>query len=381
MSLPALHPVLRRTFFAFLGSVALASCGGGGGDAGTTELPTVASASASNAEFEYEVLVEIRGARLDAGLTLTSTGCANIKPSSTRVSSATTAYYTCNASVIGAQNIAIARSIDNLNLFTAAFTVSAATTPPPTVSNATVGAAMYSQPVLVTIDGTNLDTRLAVASAGCKNMARSTTAPYVSSVTTAYYTCTASRLGAQAVTVGRAVDPVILATANFTVPAPQVTMTVSNTPGVLAGSMVFTLAPDKAPITVDNFLRYVNTGFYDGTIFHRVVDGFVVQGGGFLANGSLKTPTFAPIPLEKGLSNLQWTLAMARTDQLNSASSQFFINTVDNQRLDNDGGGYAAFGIVTTNTGLVAAIESTCPTSNECLPNPAIVITSATQSR
>ena len=260
----------------------------------------MASASASNAEFEYEVLVEIQGARLDAGLTLTSTGCANIKPSSTRVSSATTAYYTCNASVIGAQNIAIARSIDNLNLFTAAFTVSAATTPPPTVSNATVGAAKYSQPVLVTIDGTNLDTRLAVASAGCKNMARSTTAPYVSSVTTAYYTCTASRLGAQAVTVGRAVDPVILATANFTVPVPQVTMTVSNTPGVLAGSMVFSLAPDKAPITVDNFLRYVNTGFYDGTVFHRVVDGFVVQGGGFLANGSLKTPTFAPIPLEKG---------------------------------------------------------------------------------
>jgi cyclophilin family peptidyl-prolyl cis-trans isomerase len=329
------------------------------------------------------VLVTIEGTRLDAGLTVTSTGCANIKPSSTHISSATTAYYTCNASVIGSQNIAIARSIDNLNLFTAPFTVSAATTPPPTVSNATVGAAKYSQPVLVTIDGTNLDTRLAVASAGCKNMARSSTAPYVSSVIRAYYTCTASRVGAQAVTVGRAVDPATLATANFTVPVPQVTMTVSSTPGVVAGSMVFTLAPDKAPITVDNFLHYVNTSFYDGTVFHRVAKGFVVQGGGFLANGALKAPTFPPIALEvgKGLSNLQWTLAMARTDQLNSAASQFFINTVNNPSLDNAGGGYAVFGAVTANTALVAAIENACPTSNECLPSPAIVITSATQSR
>jgi peptidyl-prolyl cis-trans isomerase A (cyclophilin A) len=381
MTSPALHPILARTFFAACAAVALASCGGGGGDAGTTALPTVASASASNAEIGYEVLVTIEGTRLDAGLTLTSTGCVNIKPSSTSVSSATTAYYICNASVVGSQNVAIARSIDNLNLFTAPFTVSAATTPPPTVSNATVGAAKYSQPVLVTIDGANLDTRLIVASAGCKNMARSTTAPYVSSVIRAYYTCTASRVGAQTVAVGRTVDPATLFTADFTVPVPQVTMTVSNTPGVLAGSMVYTLAPDRAPITVDNFLRYVNTGFYDGTVFHRVAKGFVVQGGGFLANGALKAPTFAPIPLEKGLSNLQWTLAMARTDQLNSATSQFFINTVDNRSLDTFGGGYAAFGSVTTNTALVAAIESTCPTSNECLPNPAIVITSATQSR
>ena len=113
------------------------------------------------------------------------------------------------------------------------------------------------------------------------------------------------------------------------------------------GKIVIELYPDKAPLSVENFVKYVNEGFYDGLIFHRVVPGFVVQGGGY-------TPDFkprqvrAPIKLEaqNGLSNLRGTVAMARTSNPNSATSQFFINLVDNTQLDTLGGGYAVFGKV-----------------------------------
>lgn len=258
------------------------------------------------------------------------------------------------------------------------------TTGGPTVTTATISSPKYSQSALITINGSGLDSGLTVSSAGCKNMTRSTTAPNASTATTAYYTCTVSAIGTQSVNVTRTSDSVALKSVSFDVPAPQVTMTLSNG-GAIAGSMVYTLAPDKAPITVDNFLAYVNSAFYTNTIFHRVVKGFVIQGGGFLADGTQKTPTFAPIALEvgKGLSNVQWTIAMARTVDLNSATSQFFINTVDNVALDTSGGGYAVFGRVTTNTALAAAIENAAcsPAGSSCSPTTAIVITSATQTR
>jgi cyclophilin family peptidyl-prolyl cis-trans isomerase len=254
----------------------------------------------------------------------------------------------------------------------------------PAVTSASIGAPTYGRSTLVTINGTGLDADLTVSSGGCKNMTRSTAAPNVSTATTAYYTCTVSAIGAQTVAFTRTSTAAALNTLSYTVPTPQVTMAVSNG-GAIAGSMVFTLAPDRAPITVDNFLAYVNSGFFTDTIFHRVVKGFVIQGGGFLANGAQKTPSFAPIQLEvgKGLSNTQWTLAMARTNDLNSATSQFFINTVDNVALDTSGGGYAVFGSVTSNTALAAAIENAAcsPAGSFCQPTTAIVITSATQTR
>lgn len=115
------------------------------------------------------------------------------------------------------------------------------------------------------------------------------------------------------------------------------------------GNIVLELYSDKAPITVENFLEYVNEGFYDGTIFHRVISGFMVQGGGYTENGNEKN-TKAPIKLESnnGLSNERGTIAMARTNVLNSATSQFFINLVDNDFLDygTRDEGYAVFGKV-----------------------------------
>jgi len=116
------------------------------------------------------------------------------------------------------------------------------------------------------------------------------------------------------------------------------------------GDIVLELAPDKAPRTVENFLQYVRDKHYDGTIFHRVIPDFMIQGGGFTADMQQK-PTRAPIPLEarNGLSNDRGTIAMARTGNPNSATSQFFINVVNNAMLNApnpDGHGYAVFGRV-----------------------------------
>lgn len=102
-----------------------------------------------------------------------------------------------------------------------------------------------------------------------------------------------------------------------------------------AGSMTVELNPTRAPLSVKNFLEYVDSGFYEGTIFHRVVAGFVIQGGGYTTDLKLK-PTRPNISNESGngLSNLRGTVAMARTGEPHSADSQFFVNLVNNDRLD-----------------------------------------------
>lgn len=116
-----------------------------------------------------------------------------------------------------------------------------------------------------------------------------------------------------------------------------------------SGKMLIELYPKKAPLSVKNFLSYVDSGFYNGTIFHRVVPGFVVQGGGYTFDFQ-KKETQAPIKNESdnGLKNLQATLSMARTNNIDSATSQFFINLVDNPFLDSrsENTGYAVFGKV-----------------------------------
>ncbi|HEV8691481.1 MAG TPA: peptidylprolyl isomerase [Ideonella sp.] len=125
------------------------------------------------------------------------------------------------------------------------------------------------------------------------------------------------------------------------------------------GDIVLELDKDKAPKSVDNFVQYVKAGHYDGTIFHRVIDGFMIQGGGMKPDMSEK-PTRPPIPLEagNGLSNVRGTVAMARTNMPDSATSQFFINVVDNTRLDTAGGGYAVFGKVIDGMDVVDKIKA-----------------------
>jgi cyclophilin family peptidyl-prolyl cis-trans isomerase len=127
------------------------------------------------------------------------------------------------------------------------------------------------------------------------------------------------------------------------------------------GDIVLELNPEKAPKSVENFLRYVKDGQYNGTIFHRVIDGFMIQGGGFDANMQQK-PTREPIPNEakNGLKNAPYTVAMARTAAPHSASAQFFINVGNNDGLNfpgQDGWGYAVFGKVIKGTEVVDKIR------------------------
>lgn len=128
------------------------------------------------------------------------------------------------------------------------------------------------------------------------------------------------------------------------------------------GDITVQLDAAKAPKTVDNFMQYVKAGHYNGTVFHRVIDGFMIQGGGMTPDLKEK-PTRAPIPLEShnGLSNLRGTIAMARTNIPDSATSQFFINVKDNNFLDAarspDGNGYAVFGKVVQGLDVVDKIR------------------------
>ncbi|HUT30171.1 MAG TPA: peptidylprolyl isomerase [Sedimentisphaerales bacterium] len=151
------------------------------------------------------------------------------------------------------------------------------------------------------------------------------------------------------------------------------------------GDIVIELNEEAAPITAGNFLRYVGEGFYDGTVFHRVIPGFMIQGGGFTAD-MVRKPTHSPIPNEaaKGLKNDRGTIAMARMDNPDSATSQFFINHKNNDALNYQGPvkpGYAVFGNVVKGMDVVdkiAAVKTTRKGPYSDVPVEPVVIKSAT---
>lgn len=156
-------------------------------------------------------------------------------------------------------------------------------------------------------------------------------------------------------------DGILIYSGVISVPNPQVTLFTSK------GTITLELDPAKAPISSNNFLAYVGNGFYKDTLFHRVISGFVVQGGGYTAGLLKRTALAVPIELEtnKGLSNLRGTLAMARTNVPNSATSEFYINLVDNLSLDYINAanpGYAVFGKVVQGMEVVDDI-ATVPTA------------------
>jgi peptidyl-prolyl cis-trans isomerase A (cyclophilin A) len=149
------------------------------------------------------------------------------------------------------------------------------------------------------------------------------------------------------------------------------------------GRIRIAVEQEKAPLSAKNFLAYVRAGHYDGTIFHRVIPGFMAQGGGFDAQMRQKAVR-APIKNESGngLSNRRRTLAMARTADPDSATAQFFVNVVDNDRLDSRGGqpGYAVFGEVVEGMDVVdriVAVPTTTRGPHANVPATAVVITSA----
>jgi peptidyl-prolyl cis-trans isomerase B (cyclophilin B) len=161
---------------------------------------------------------------------------------------------------------------------------------------------------------------------------------------------------------------------------PRVKMTTS------LGDIVITLDAAKAPKTVANFLAYVNDGFYNGTVFHRVIDGFMVQGGGF-EPGLKQKPTKANVENEanNGLKNTMYTLAMARTSDPHSATAQFFINVANNEFLNHtaptaQGWGYAVFGEVTEGKDIVDKMRAVATANSgfhQNVPTTDLVITKA----
>ncbi|MCU0940609.1 MAG: peptidylprolyl isomerase [Burkholderiaceae bacterium] len=161
-------------------------------------------------------------------------------------------------------------------------------------------------------------------------------------------------------------------------PTPRVILVTS------LGDITLELDAERAPKSVANFLAYVKSGHYEGTVFHRVIEGFMIQGGGFTPDMKQKS-TKPPIPIESqnGLKNVRGTVAMARTSDPNSATSQFFINVVDNPRLDYpsfDGHGYTVFGKVVAGMDVVDKIRVVPTTANgphQNVPAQPVLIKSA----
>jgi peptidyl-prolyl cis-trans isomerase B (cyclophilin B) len=178
-----------------------------------------------------------------------------------------------------------------------------------------------------------------------------------------------------AIALGVALLPPVVAQAN-----PQVTLETNQ------GAILIELDPATAPLSVENFLGYVRAGFYDGTVFHRVIDGFMIQGGGF-TEGLQRKETRPPIQNESSnrVKNARGTIAMARTNDPHSATAQFFISLADNAFLDHGRGdtdwGYAVFGKVIEGMEIVDAIGKV-PTGikngMQDVPNTSVVVVKAT---
>ena len=224
---------------------------------------------------------------------------------------------------------------------------------PPVVTAVKVQSISYGRTATIYLGGKDLRSSLVVdTNGGCTNTSFSAS----SSTDLLVLNCIPKTVGDIPLTLKTAAGEVVYST-TVTVPNPQVTLVTGK------GAITLELDPAKAPISTNNFLSYVGSGFYKDTLFHRVIAGFVVQGGGYTTGMLKRTASVGPIELEsnKGLSNQRGTLAMARTNVPNSATSEFFINLVDNLALDYKNAanpGYAVFGKVVQGMDVVDAIAA-----------------------
>lgn len=222
----------------------------------------------------------------------------------------------------------------------------------PAVSGLQISSLKYSGTAVLRLAGKYMRADMTADTPGCASPSfRSDSSPDV-----AVLTCQVSVVGALPVTI-KAANGEVLYSTTLTVPQPQVTLFTSS------GNIVMELNPKAAPVTVNNFLSYVSKSFYASTLFHRVISGFVVQGGGYTTGLVARAGLSAPIALEsnKGLKNARASVAMARTSDPNSATSQFFINLVDNPNLDyasDTSPGYAVFGTVVQGMDVVDAMAT-----------------------
>jgi cyclophilin family peptidyl-prolyl cis-trans isomerase len=252
----------------------------------------------------------------------------------------------------------------------------------PTITGVTADRLSYGRLSTFTVAGTNLASGVTFTATGCDGMAVAAGG----TATRQVVTCTPNN----ALSVRLAASS---AGAEFysgpqqVVPKPQVTLTTT------LGPVVIELEPAVVKLTVDNFLAYANAGFYNGTIFHRVIPNFVVQGGGFTGVAGVtltaQAGTRAAIALEtnKGLSNTRGTIAMARTPAFDSATSQFFFNTVNNAGLDYQSAaipGFAVFGSIVSDLAVIDAMSAVATRTvgvNLDVPVTDIVVQTAAQTR
>ena len=212
---------------------------------------------------------------------------------------------------------------------------------PPVVTGVKVQSAQYGKTATIYLGGKDLRSNLFVDTSGA---CTSPTFASNSNTDTLVLNCVVVKTGDFSLVVQTAEGAAIYST-TLNVPLPQVALITAK------GSITVELDPKLAPVSTNNFLSYVNKGFYRSTLFHRVIPNFVIQGGGYTAGLVKQTVQSAPIELEsnKGLSNVRGSLAMARTYLPNSATSEFYINLVDNLSLDYKNAanpGYAVFGKV-----------------------------------
>ena len=195
--------------------------------------------------------------------------------------------------------------------------------------------------------------------------------------------CNVGAVGTGAISFeAKLADGSTLKTASFDVPNPQVSL-VTN-----LGTLELELYPVEAPITVSNYLQYVNDKFYDNTIIHRIVTNgiYVAQGGWLTPAPTVQPGQRAAIALEvgKGLSNIKGTIAMARSSELNSATSQFFFNLADNTALDTANAGYAVFGKVLSGASLLdalAMVQTSTQYGLSDFPSQSVIVQSVTQTQ
>jgi cyclophilin family peptidyl-prolyl cis-trans isomerase len=252
----------------------------------------------------------------------------------------------------------------------------------PSVTSMAASPVAYGRTALWNVTGLDLlgDVTLSIRRGQCDNV----TEIGQPSATQRQFTCRIASLGALEAQVDGGGK---LASLSVDVPVPTVRLTLAQ------GTIDVELDPVAAPVTVNNFLDYVNAGFYDATLFHRVISGFVIQGGGYTAGATEpvpKPPTRAAIALEsnRGRSNLRGTIAMARSSAPDSATSQYYFNMVDNLALDyvsDAQPGYAVFGQAVAGLDVVDAIAAvpthSVPSGLTDVPVTNVVVTSARQIR
>lgn len=223
----------------------------------------------------------------------------------------------------------------------------------PVVTAVKAQSAQYGRSAVLLIGGRDLRSNFTVdTQGGCTSPAFAAS----SSTEMLVLNCRVTKVGDIPLSIFTA-DGALLFKTTITVPKPQVAFVTGG------GSITVELDPAAAPVTVNNFLSYVNSGYYKDTLFHRVISGFVAQGGGYTSGMVKKAGQLAPIVLESnnGLSNLRGTVAMARTSVPDSATSEFYVNLVDNTFLDYRSAaspGYAVFGKVVQGLNVIDAMAT-----------------------